>query len=273
MITDEEWREDRGRAWANNFTATDRAFSGLTQTMLERLADKPGDEILDIGCGAGELSLALGRARPKSHVVGVDISSDLIEAARKRGERRPNVSFELADAAIWSPRGNAPDLLVSRHGVMFFNDPTAAFASLRGKTAPGAQLFFSCFRNPAENAWSKDVASLLELPPPPDPFAPGPFAFADEDRVRSILYRAGWKDINFEAVDFPFVLGMGDDAVAEALHFYSAIGPASTAFADMEPDARSDAKDRLRNFLEERCKDRILAFRASVWLVQATNSE
>ena len=76
MITDQEWREDRGRAWANNFNATDRAFSSLTQTMLERLADKPGDEILDIGCGAGELALALGRARPKKHVVGVDNSPD-----------------------------------------------------------------------------------------------------------------------------------------------------------------------------------------------------
>ena len=273
MITGQEWKDERGRAWADNFTATDRAFSSLTQTMLERLADKPGDEILDIGCGAGELALALARARPKSHVIGVDISPDLLEAARKRGERRANVSFELADAASWSPRGTAPDLLVSRHGVMFFEDPTAAFTSIRTRAAPGAQIFFSCFRNAAENPWSKDVAGLLELPSPPDPFAPGPFAFADEDRVRSILYRAGWKDIRFEAVDFPFVLGLGDEAVAEALHFYTSIGPASAVFAEMEPDERGEAKDRLRGFLEERCKDRILAFRAGAWLVQAANSE
>lgn len=272
MITDREWREERGRAWADNFAATDRAFSGLTQIMLERLADMHGNAIVDIGCGAGELALALGRGRHKAQVTGIDISADLLEAARKRGERRPNVTFELADAANWSPQGAAPDLLVSRHGVMFFEDPIGAFAHIRGPCAPGARLFFSCFRNPAENNWAREVASLLELPPAPDPLAPGPFAFADEDRVRSILYRAGWRDIHFEAVDFPFVVGLGDDAVAEAMHFYTSIGPASAAFAEMEPDARAQAEDKLCTFLEERCKERIVAFRAGVWLVEATNS-
>lgn len=273
MITDREWKEERGRAWADNFTVTDRAFSSLTQTMLERLADKPGSAILDIGCGAGELSLALGRARPKSQVTGVDVSPDLLKAARKRGERRSNVTFQLADAASWISRGEAPDLLVSRHGVMFFEDSVAAFTHMRGQATSGAQLFFSCFGSRTENPWAKDVAQLLELPPPPDPFAPGPFAFADEDRVRSILYRAGWKDITFEAVDFPFVLGLGEDAVDEAFHFYSVIGPAAQALAEMEPDAREDAHEKLRGWLAERCRDRILAFRASVWLVAAVNSE
>lgn len=272
MISTPEWKDEKGRVWAENFAVTDRAFSSLTQSLLERLADRPGSAILDIGCGAGELALALGRARPKAHVTGVDISPDLIATARNRGATRPNVTFELSDAAIWYPRGDAPDLLVSRHGVMFFEDPSSAFAHLRGIAAPGARLFFSCFRTPSENPWSKDVATLLELPPPPDPFAPGPFAFADEDRVRSILYRAGWKDIRFEAVDFPFILGLGEDAVDAALHFYTTIGGAAAqVFADMEPEARIKAEEKLRAWLASHCEDRILAFRAGAWFVEAGN--
>ena len=142
-----DWTDTVGRAWAELWTETDRSLSGLTQQLLDRLAAFPGSRILDIGCGAGELSLALGRARQNSAVVGVDISSALIDAARERGANRHNVSFVLGDAAQWRDPEGAPDLIVSRHGVMFFDDPEAAFTNIRSGAVPGAQMLFSCFRD------------------------------------------------------------------------------------------------------------------------------
>ena len=95
-------------------------------------------------------------------MVGVDISPQLIDVARQRGDRLANVSFELADAATWQPDSNFnPELLVSRHGVMFFDDPVAAFSNLAGLSAPGAGMMFSCFRDREENPFFTEVARLL----------------------------------------------------------------------------------------------------------------
>lgn len=274
MITGNEWQDKVGKVWADNYSRTDRALSGLTQHLLERLAPMPGEAIVDIGCGAGELSLALARARPAAQVTGVDISADLVEAARQRGQKLRNACFRLADAAVWRPDGPLLDLLVSRHGVMFFADPVAAFANLHGGAAAGARMLFSCFRDPAANPWATDPMRLLELPPSADPLAPGPFAFAEEERIRSILTRAGWRDIVVDPVDFAFVMGMGDDPVAEALQFVSRIGPAAAALRVMDADAREIALGRLEGWIARNRSGTgdqggIVAFPAAAWLVGA----
>lgn len=269
MATKADWQDATGKAWANNVGLTDRAFSGLTQIMLERLANCPGDNILDIGCGGGELSVALAQARPKAKIVGVDISPDLVDFARRRAAISPHAEFEIADAARWERDGFAPDLLVSRHGVMFFDDPAGAFGHLREMAAPGARLFFSCFRDPASNIWASEAARLLELPPPEDSYAPGPFALAEEERTRSLLARAGWREIVVEPVDFGFVTGSGEDPVDDALNFFSRIGPAARAFEGMDDAKRADALQRLRRWLAGRRTGQLVALPAAAWIVTA----
>jgi SAM-dependent methyltransferase len=127
-------------------------------------------------------------------VVGVDISPQLVATAQDRGANRANVAFEVGDAAVWQPEVDfAPDLLVSRHGVMFFDDPVAAFAHLAELAAAGAGLMFSCFRAPSENPFFTEVGRLLpDTGAPVDPRAPGPFAFADRGYVEDLLAQAGW---------------------------------------------------------------------------------
>ena len=228
--------------------------------------------MLDIGCGAGELSLAIARGRPEARVVGVDISPQLIEAARRRGENLGNVEFKTGDAAVWKPDdGFAPELLISRHGVMFFDEPVAAFANLAGFAAPGAGLLFSCFRGPQENEIFTGVGSLL--PPPqerPDPAAPGPMAFADPDRIRSILADGGWSEIDIEPFDFAMVVGAGVDPVADAVEYFLSIGPAAAAAEQMTEGEREEFVDRLKAYVTSREMEGIVALGAAAWIVTAS---
>lgn len=273
MATKADWQDAAGKAWANNIGLTDRAFAGLTQIMLERLANRSGDYILDIGCGGGELSLALANSRPAAKVVGVDISPDLVQASQRRAMQSPNAHFELADAAIWQKSGFSPDLLVSRHGVMFFDDPVGAFAHFNDLATPGAELLFSCFRDPALNIWVSEAARLLELPAAVDPYAPGPFAFAEEEHTRSILAKAGWRHIVLEPVDFGFVTGSGEDPVSDALNFFTRIGPPARAIAGMDEAQKADALGRLKRWLAGQRTGNLIALPAAAWIVTAQKPE
>jgi SAM-dependent methyltransferase len=267
-----EWQGRTGDSWAVEWRRTDRSFHGLTDHLLQRTRGISFTKVLDIGCGAGELSLALGRGRGNVEVRGVDISPQLVEVAVERAIALPNVSFTQGDAAVWTPGdGFVPDLLVSRHGVMFFHDPVAAFRNLHDIAAPGANLLFSCFRSPAENEIFTGVGSIL--PPPaslPDPNAPGPMAFADTERVRSILSSAGWKNIEFESFDFAMVAGVGEGAVDDAVGYFLKIGPVAAVLADMnDEEERERLVWRLRKYLCTKERDGIVALGAAAWIVSA----
>lgn len=268
MTTGADWEDAVGRIWAEMYPQTDRSFSGLTERLLARIAGHPGERVLDIGCGAGELSLAIARARPRAEVVGVDVSAHLVAVAQERGAGSTRVRFVQSDASQWEEPAFAPDLLVSRHGVMFFDDPPGAFAHLRDISTPDAQLVFSCFRAPRDNPWASDLAELLGLPAG-DPHAPGPFAFADPQRVEAILAEGGWGKLDFEPVDFAWIGGMGEDPVADALRFFSRIGPAATAMRAMEAAAREAALVKVRDWLEANRSGDMVAFKAAAWIVTA----
>lgn len=271
MTNRSDWEGRTGRKWADQWRRTDRSFTGLTDRLLGRASARPIARALDVGCGAGELSLALARGHPQALIVGVDVSDPLIAVARERGAHLANASFEVTDAAVWSREGFAPDLVVSRHGVMFFDDPVAAFAHLAETAAPGARLVFSCFRERSANPWAHQVAALL--PPgsvaPVAPDAPGPFAFADPMRVEAILTRAGWGEIAFEAIDFAFVVGTGERAVEEAVAYFLAIGPAAAAAAELAGDERRRFVERLEQYLAAECNDGLVALPAAAWIVTA----
>lgn len=267
-----DWQGEVGRKWARLHARTDRSLAGVTEHLLARLERLPGRAILDIGCGAGELSLALARLRPQAEVVGVDVSADLVAASRARAADRANVSFVEADAARWDAGAFHPDLLTSRHGVMFFADPVAAFSHLRDLAAPGANLLFSCFRDRRLNPWTSELAALPppEFVTPADPLAPGPFAFADDTRVRRILGEAGWQDVRCEAVDFAYVAGMGEDPVADARLFLENIGPAAAPIAQMRGSpAEAAFQQRLTDWLRENMADGMVSFAAAAWIVSA----
>jgi len=265
-----EWEGGVGRNWAAEWRRTDRSFAGLTRILLARIEAMPGRAIVDIGCGAGELSLAIATARPRASVLGIDISPDLVAAAAVRGSRAINCAFALADGSCWEPDRGAPDLYVSRHGVMFFADPVAAFAHLAAVAAPEARLAFSCFRSPGENPWAGALAALFDGPgSPSDPTAPGPFAFADANRVAGILSAAGWGAATFEPVDYRYLAGAGADPLGDARELLLQIGPAAAAFRTLPEERRAEALARIETFIADNLVGGEVAFPAAAWIVTA----
>lgn len=266
-----EWQGQTGDTWAAEYRRTDQSFTHLTEQLLGRTRGFSFRNVVDVGCGAGELSLAIARGRPDVTVTGVDVSPQLIDVARKRASALANVSFELADASRWEgDADHAPDMLVSRHGVMFFPDPSAAFAHLAQVSADSAGLLFSCFRSVSENPFFTEVMRLLpEAPAPADPYAPGPFAFADHERVEGILSSSGWRDINFTPIDFPMIAGLGSSAVDEAVSYFSRIGPAARLAAEIDSEARERFLDRIRSLAERHHHENIVALPAAAWFVSA----
>ena len=270
--TGSEWEGRLGSKWADEWRRTDRSFGMVTERLLARSRDFSFSKALDIGCGAGELSLALARGRHQAEVLGVDISQDLLSAAEHRASNLTNVTFTVGDAQTWQPPADfVPELLISRHGVMFFADPPAAFANLHAISSPDAHLLFSCFRDRKANGWMRELASLLPAPAggPPDPYAPGPFAFGDPEHTRGILEAGGWTGVEFEPVDYGMVVGSGEEPLSDAVSYFISIGPAAAAAREMDEAEEALFAERLRTMLESHLNEGIVALSAAAWIVTA----
>lgn len=268
------WNGDVGRMWTAMQARMDAALAPVTAALLDVAVPRPGDRILDIGCGSGETTLAFAAAAgPGATVLGIDISEPLLALATERAAGR-DIRFVEADAATYVPNTDF-DLIVSRFGVMFFDDPGAAFAHLHALSAPEARLVFACWRSPAENRWATLPLQALadQLPPaaPGDPHAPGPFAFADAARVIRMLEGAGWRDATVQPHNFAMIMGTGDDPAADAADFSLRIGPAARAVADAVAGGLD--RDRAAALLAETYRphvaDGVLALSAGIWLVTA----
>jgi SAM-dependent methyltransferase len=225
------WNEEGGTTWAEQ---VDR-FEGQLRFFLDALhalaAPQPGERVLDVGCGPGATTLQAAEAvGPEGSVLGVDVSEPLTRLAERRAAEAglANATFLVADAQTTDLADRGPfDLLLSRFGVMFFDDLEAAFTNLHAAMRPGGRLAFACWKDFASNPWmSVPMGAALEhLPPPPllGPDAPGPWAFADEARVTGILEGAGFRDVRTEALEGDLLLaGGGDvDSVMEFLRVTS----------------------------------------------------
>ena len=265
-----DWQGRVGQNWAAEWERTDRSFAALTPHLLAAISAEPGGRVVDIGCGAGELAIALAGVRPQAQVTGIDISEDLINTARKRAGGIAALALEVADASTWQSKAGPVDLFVSRHGVMFFDHPPSAFSHLAKIAAPGARMVFSCFRAASENAWAAEIVKLLPPAKPvaPAAFAPGPFAFADPDHVRLCL--EGWRDLHFAPIDFVYVVGSGSNPVADALSFFSRIGPAAAAIRTLPDTARAAFERGFLALVKSRHVGGRVCFPAAAWLVSAT---
>jgi SAM-dependent methyltransferase len=279
-MTPADWTGRVGQAWAGEWRRTDRSFAGLDPALERAIlaaASPGGGRLVDLGCGAGTTSLAVARARPTASVTGLDLSPDLIAVAAARrdgaGLSPERCRFVAGDAVASATRLAPIDLFFSRHGVMFFDDPVAAFARLAEAGAPGALLVFSCFAAQADNHWATRTAGVDAGPRSGVP-QPGPFAFADPERVAAILAAAGWHPERApERIAFRYVAGAGADPVADAVSFFTRIGPAARGLREADAAARPALLERLAATCARHCRGGEVAFAATAWLWSARLQE
>lgn len=237
----EYWNGPVGERWASLQESIDLHLAEITEALIRFAAPRCGESVLDIGCGCGTTTLLLAlKTEAEGAAAGIDISVPMLNVARARAmAQNADVAFIEADASIHAFQ-SVFDLVFSRFGIMFFADPVLAFANLRTALARGGRMAFVCWRRFEDNRWAWEAmqAALPLLPPqePIDPFAPGPFAFADDARLRGILERAGFTMIDIEPFDGSVNMGVtAQDAAAEALN----VGPLARAATDLGEEARA----------------------------------
>lgn len=266
----EQWNNTSGPVWVEMQGLLDQMLAPFAERLVASAFPGEGRRALDIGCGAGATTLAMAeRLGPGGHCVGVDISEPLIAAAKARAAAGgTGAAFLCADAQTHDFDGEAFDAVISRFGVMFFDDPVAAFANIRKASAPGAPLAFVTWRSPAENPFmttaARALASLLPPMPPPDPNAPGQFAFADPGRVQTILAESGWRDVQIERLDQTCVIP-GEDLPSFAVK----MGPSSQALRQADAATQAAAVPLLQAAYEPFLDGGVVRFDAACWQVSA----
>ncbi|HWJ98123.1 MAG TPA: methyltransferase domain-containing protein, partial [Acidimicrobiales bacterium] len=244
-MANEQMRENwtlGAKGWVQHRDLFDGELEPFAVAVIEAAAPGPGDRVLDVGCGTGTL-VARSVARG-AEAIGVDLSPGMVEGAQ---QFHPEGTFLVADAQTDDLAGHGPfTTIVSRFGVMFFDDPTAAFANIRRAAAPGARLVFACWRSHEENAmFTLGTSTLLARLDPPlpvlDPAAPGPTALADPDRTRTILADAGWTDVGLVPCDAVLDYARnGGDGVEERLTMVLNTNAGRMAQTRLEPQLGPD---------------------------------
>lgn len=250
--TGAEWAAARGEKWRAHLVGMEASLAPIDEPLIRALRLNAPCSIAEIGCGGGGTTLELSRRAPAGSVVhGFDISPVLVEVARTRvpaGER--TVAFEVADMAAATPE-RPYDRLVSRFGVMFFDDPQAAFTNLNRWLAPGGRFTFAVWGPLPENPWMTSlgdvVSGLIDLPSP-DPDGPGPFRYADADRFLALLAEAGFRDLAVSDWRGKLPIGGGLPA-AEAADFALA---AYSSFGDLLAEAGGNVLEVARQNLTAR---------------------
>jgi SAM-dependent methyltransferase len=266
------WNGAAADTWVAQQERLDRQLDPLGRAALRALAPRPGENVLDVGCGSGQTTLQLADAvGPGGRVVGLDVSSQLLAAARRRNELA-QVAFERGDAQRHD--FDRPfDAIYSRFGVMFFGDPVAAFANLRRALKPGGRMAFVCWRAEAANPimtvpMAAAAKHLPSFPPPQDPDAPGPFAFADNARLARILVAAGFGAISIAPHDEP----IGGNDRAGTLELALHIGPLGRYLRE-HPERHAAVIDAVRDAIEPFIVDGIARIPSATWIVTARHHQ
>lgn len=265
----ELWNSRGGEVWVEQQHLLDRLFLPFEHLLADTVAASNGRDILDIGCGAGATTLAAARRlAPEGQCTGLDISVPLITAARRRAEDEglSNAHFIAGDAQHHAFAPDSFDAIISRFGVMFFDDPAAAFANLRQAVRDGGDLTFIAWRSPRENPFmvAAEQASAPYLPAlaPREPDAPGQFAFADADRVRRIL-EPTWRDIEIQPLDMPCTLSADDLAT-----YAARMGRVGQMLPDLDAATRTTVIQAVNQAFEPFMTDGVARFTAACWLVR-----
>ncbi|WP_326795499.1 class I SAM-dependent methyltransferase [Streptomyces sp. NBC_01808] len=269
-----DWNGTNGDHWVAYEEKYNAALFRYSERLFAGADVQPDDRVLDIGCGCGQTTRVAAALAAEGSALGVDLSAAMLAQARARAaeEGVGNVRFAQADAQVHDFADGAYDVAISRHGVMFFADPVAAFANVRRALRPAGRLAFVCWRAPEESEYSAVPRAALgryvTVPKSGGVNEPGPNSLADPDRVREVLGGAGFVDVRLEAENEPMDLGAG---VEEALDFVLNRPHVQGAMADLDGTTTPKATEALRESLTPYLTPEGVLLRAPAWLVTAHN--
>jgi SAM-dependent methyltransferase len=270
------WNGPAGRAWVDAQALLDRLLQPYEDLLVDAVAARSPRRVLDVGCGTGSTTLAVarllgaeGRSGVEGRCIGVDISEPMLATARARAEREgAAASFICADAQTYAFEPASFDMIISRFGVMFFDDFVSAFANLRRAASSKAQLKFIAWRSAAENpfmtAAERAAAPLLPNLPPRKPDAPGQFAFADPHRVRKILEESGWRAIDIRPIDVACAL-----PEKELMPYLTRLGPVGLALQEADEGTRARVLEAVRAAFDPYVHGPEVRFTGACWMVGA----
>lgn len=265
------WDGDQGAYWAEQETRFNEGVAGYQHRFLAAAEIKPTERVLDIGCGTGQTTREAARLAHNGTVLGVDLSSRMIEVACRRAidDGIDNVEFIRADAQIHPFPPRQFDVAISRIGVMFFGDPVAAFSNITRALRPGGRLTFLVWRAAELNEWITEIARVVaagrSVPEPPAD-APGPLSLADPDRAGALLAAAGCTDITFDDVREPMRFGPDADA---AYRFVRGMGFVGTMLGELDESARARVLDDLRGSIDAHSTPDGVRYRSAAWIIRA----
>lgn len=268
----EAWDGEEGDHWAEHADHYDLASSRVMAAYVPAIGVAPDDHVLDVGCGAGGFALEVAALCPQGSVVGVDLSSKMLDVAAKRAAARglTNVSFEHVDAQTYPFAPATFDLVVSSFGCMFFDDLVAAFTNITAALKPGGRVSIIAWRPITENTWLMGIRDSLamgrDLPLPPLE-APTPFSLSSPERTRSLLEAAGLTEVVSTPVDEPMVLGKDLD---DAYEFFKEAGLSKGLSQDLDDAQRKEGFAKLRQFLADHETPEGVLVGSAAWIISAT---
>lgn len=264
------WNGPAGRAWVDAQALLDQMFKPFEDLLIKAAAAGPAKRVLDIGCGTGATTLAVaGLLGAKGDCVGMDISAAMLARARTRAEQAGSKArFICADAQRYAFEPASFDLIISRLGVMFFDDPVRAFTNLRLAARTGGRLRLIAWRGAAENPFmttaERATAPLLPNLPPRRPGAPGQFAFADRRHVERILAESGWTDVDIEPIDIPCSI-----PEAQLVTYLTRLGPVGLILQDADERTRAQVIETVRKAFTPYAQGKEVRFTAACWMIGA----
>ncbi|MDQ0013947.1 SAM-dependent methyltransferase [Variovorax boronicumulans] len=265
------WNGRAGRAWIDAQATLDRMFAPFEDLLADTVRATSARRVLDVGCGTGGTTLAAARvAGAQGDCLGVDISEPMVAVARKRAAGEGSTArFIAADVQAHAFEAASFDLVISRFGVMFFDDPVAAFANLRRASSTHARLRAIAWRSAAENPYmtaaERAAAPLLPNLPVRAPGAPGQFAFADRHRVASILQESGWGEIDIQPIDVNCTY-----PEKELVGYFTRLGAVGQVLEDTDEATRRQVTDTLRTAFDPFVHGDEVRFTAACWMIAAT---
>jgi len=272
-----EWNGALGERWVAMRQEIDRFVVPFGNAALKAAAAQPGERAIDIGCGCGDTAIEIARmVGAAGAILGIDVSQPMLAVARSRGALAncAHLAFRDGDASEAALPANT-DLLFSRFGVMFFSQPSPAFSHLRKSLRAGGRCVFVCWRTPRDNPWamtplSAARAAMGVTPAPTDPDAPGPFAFADEGRLRTILSDAGFGDVDVQRFDAAISIGVTPRSAAESV---VQVGPVSRLVREVGAEHLPIIVDAVERALAPlAAPDGHVSLNGSAWIASATNT-